>query len=175
MYKLFLYASIIILISFIVLSSVDSVPIKVVLGLIGLTFIPQVRKKLYKTPLVIRKSMVALYTSMLLTLFIIFPDIDSLIKEPNIFLSGFTMIIFIFSSSLLGTFIYGIPVSLFSDLIITNVKKYRFYISLLMHIGFGLLSFFFLGSLMMVATLGAILFFLIDEFARKKEYLPCKI
>ncbi|AIY05696.1 hypothetical protein Plano_1731 [Planococcus sp. PAMC 21323] len=38
-----------------------------------------------------------------------------------------------------------------------------------MHIGFGLLSFFFLGPLMVLAAFMAILFFLIDEFLRKRE------
>ncbi|WP_064093163.1 hypothetical protein [Rossellomorea aquimaris] len=175
MYKLFLYSSVCILITFIILSGVGSTPIKVVLGIIGLTFIPQVRKKLYKTPLVIIKSKVALYTSLFLTLLMIFPDIDLMIKEPNSVFSGFTISILIFSSSLLGTIIYGIPVSLFSDLITANVKKYRFYISFLVHMGFGLLSFFFLGPLMNVVTICAILFFLIDELCKKKKYFPYEI
>ncbi|MGM0843621.1 MAG: hypothetical protein ACQEUT_01490 [Bacillota bacterium] len=170
MYKLILNISVFTLIYFIIWVGVDSIPIKVMLGMIGLTLLPKVRKKLYQTQLVIRKSKVALFTSVLLTLGVILPDIDSLIKEPGILLSDFSIVIFIFSTSMLGTFLYGIPVSLFSDLITANGRKYRFYLSFLVHIGFGLLSFLFLGALMNIAVLCALIFFLIDEFLRKKEY-----
>ncbi len=172
MSKLFLHTSFFTLIYFIIWVGVESIHIKVVLSIIGLTFIPQVRKKLYKTPLVIRKSKVALYTSFFFTFFLF---ILILITKSNINSTAFTVIILIFLYSLLGSLIYGIPVSLFSDLITANVKKYRFYLSFLVHIGFGLLSFFFLGSLMILATFIALLFFLIDEFIRKKEYTHFKM
>jgi hypothetical protein len=172
MYKLFLHTSVFTLIYFVIWVGVESIHIKVVLSIIGLTFIPRVRQKLYKTPLVIRKSKVAIYTSLFIT-FLLF--ILALITEPNIDSTAFNVIFLIFLYSLLGNFIYGIPVSLFSDLITANVKKYRIYLSFLVHIGFGLLSFFFLGSLMILATFFALLFFLIDEFVRKREYTPFEI
>ncbi|MCT2536216.1 hypothetical protein NC661_16740 [Aquibacillus koreensis] len=172
MYKLFLYSSVFTLIYFIIWVGVESIHIKVILGIVGLTFLPRVRKNLYKTPLVIRKSKVALYTSLFFTFLLFILDIKALMTEPNM---DFTVIILIFLYSFLGSFIYGIPVSLFSDLITANVKKYRFYLSFLVHIGFGLLSFFFLGPLMIIATFIALLFFLIDEFLRKRDYIPFEI
>jgi hypothetical protein len=175
MYKLFLYTSIFTLVYFIIWVGVESIPIKVVLGIIGLTFIPQVRRRFYKTPLVIRKSKVALFSSLFLTLMLLILDIKAFIAEPNIDFTDFTIIILIFLYSLLGSFIYGIPVSLFSDLVTTNTKKFRFYFSFLVHIGFGLLTFFFLGPVMILSTFCAFLFFLIDEFLRKKEHFSLEI
>lgn len=172
MYKYFLYTSVFTLIYFIIWIGIESIQIKVVLGIIGLTFIPKIRKKLYTTPHVIRKSKVAIFASLFFTFLLFILDIKTFILEPNF---DFSVNIIIFLSTLLGSVIYGIPVSLFSDLITKNVMKYRFYLSLLVHIGFGLLSFFFLGPLMIFATTFALLFFLIDEFIRKREYIPFEI
>ncbi|MBN8203493.1 hypothetical protein [Bacillus sp. NTK034] len=175
MYKSFLYALVLTLLYFIIWVGIESIHIKVVIGIIGLTFIPQVRKKLYKTPLVIRKSKVALYTSLFFTFLLFILDIKSLITETNNSSIDFNVIVLIFLSSLLGSFMYGIPVSLLSDFITTNVKRFRFYLSLLVHIGFSLISFFFLGPLMILATIFAFLFFLIDEFVRKRENTALEI
>ncbi|WKA56557.1 hypothetical protein [Planococcus shixiaomingii] len=169
MYKNFLYASVVPLIVFIIWVGVESIEIKIALGIIGLTFIPKIRIRLYKTPLVIRKSKVALYSSFLLIFLILIFDIITRETEYNVNYMHPSFIVFVFLSCLLGSFIYGIPVSLFSDLITANVKKYRFFLSLIVHIGFGLLSFFFLGHLMLFATFLALLFFLIDEFFKKRE------
>lgn len=171
-YKLLLYASVFSMLYLIVWLGVESIQIKIVLGIIGLTFIPKIRRKIYKTPLVIRKSKVALYTSFCLTFIIFILDLQTSITEPHLNFNDVSFITLIFLSSLLGSFIYGIPVSLFSDFITINVKKYRLHLSFLLHIGFGLITFFFLGPLMVLATLCALLFFLIDEFSRKKEDSP---
>ncbi len=169
LYKQFLYALFFSMLYLIVWLGVESIQIKIVLGIIGLTFIPNIRRKVYKVPLVIRKSKVALYTSFCFTFLIFILDIQTSITEPNLNFNDVSFITFIFLSSLLGSFIYGIPVSLFSDSITKNVKKYRLHLSFLLHIGFGLITFFFLGPLMVLATLCALLFYLIDEFLRKKR------
>lgn len=172
MYKFLLYASIVTLIVFIIWVGVESLEIKIVLGIIGLTFIPEVRKKLYQAPLVIRKIKVALYTSFLLIFLLLIFNLKTLITEHNM---DFIFVILVFLSCLLGSFVYGIPVSLFSDFVTANVQKFRFLLSFFVHIGFGCISFFFLGPLMFLATFIALLFFLIDEFLRKREYIYIEI
>jgi hypothetical protein len=174
-YKFFLYVSVLSMLYLIIWLGIESIQIKIVLGIIALTFIPNVRRKLYKAPLVIRKSRVALYTSLCFTFLIFIFDITTSITEPNLDFNDFSFIILIFLSSLLGSFIYGIPVSLFSDFITINVKKYRLHLSFLVHIGFGLITFFFLGPLMILATLCALLFFLIDTFVKKREHVHYEI
>ncbi|WP_038704102.1 hypothetical protein [Planococcus sp. PAMC 21323] len=166
MYKVILYLSVVILISFIIWVGVESLPVKVALAIIGLTFLPKTRKKLYKPLLVIRKGKVAFYASLLFTFLLLIFDIKTVITGSS---TDFIFSIFVLSSCLLGNIIYGIPVSLLADLVTTHVRKYRVYLSFLVHIGFGLLSFFFLGPLMVLAAFMAILFFLIDEFLRKRE------
>ena len=172
MHKCILYIPVVTLISFIIWVGVESLPIKIALAIIGVTFLPKIRKKLYKPLLVIRKGKVALYASLLFTFILLILDIKTVITEPDI---NFTFSIFILLSCLLGSIIYGIPVSLLADLITANVRKYRVYLSFLVHIGFGLLSFFFLGPLMVLAAFLAILFFLIDEFLRKKGPISFEI
>ncbi|WP_226643152.1 hypothetical protein [Mesobacillus subterraneus] len=170
-YKLFLYVSLFTMLYSIIWLGVESIQIKIVLGIIGLTFIPKVRRRLYHAPLVIRKSKVALYTSLCFTFLIFIFDIKTSMTEPNLGFNDFSFIILIFFSSLLGSFIYGLPVSLFSDFITLNVKKYRLHLSFLVHIGFGLFTFFFLGPLMILATFFASLFFLIDKIVEKREHV----
>jgi len=169
MYKSFLYTSVFAVLYFIIWVGVESIQIKVVLFIIGLTLIPKVRIKLYKTPLVIRKSKVALYTSLFFTFLLFILDNALFTTETKIGFTDFSVFILVFFFSLLGSIIYGIPVSLLSDFITTNIKKFRIYLSFLVHFGFGLISFFFLGPLMIIATIFALLFFLIDEIVRKKE------
>lgn len=171
MYKFLLYSSFVSLIGFIILAGIESLAIKITLGIIGLTFIPQARKKLYKAPRVIRKCKVAFYSSILFTfLFLIF-DLKTLLTEHTL---DFAFIALVFLSCLLGSFIYGIPVSLVTEFLTANVQEFRFPLSLLIHIGFGILSFFSLGSFMFLAIFIAVLFFFIDEFLRNREDVHIK-
>jgi hypothetical protein len=176
MYKIFLYTSVFSLLFFIIWVGVETIHIKVVLGVIGLTFlIPKVRKKLYKARLLIRKSIVALYTSLILTCLSFIFVFKEVLTKSDFELTNFMLIFAIFLYSALGNFIYGIPVSLFSDLVTANLKKFRIYSSFLIHIGFGLLTCFFIGPGMIFAALCSLIFFLIDEFLRKRDYSPYEI
>lgn len=166
MYKIFLYTTVFTLSFFIIWVAVEPIQIKVLLGVIGLTFlVPQIRTRLYKTSFIIRKCKVAFYSSLVFTFLFFSIDIKAFIKDPYI---DFTIVFLIFSFSALGYFIYGIPVSLLSDSITTKLKTSRFYASGLIHIGFGLLT-YFIGLGLIFPTLCSVIFFLIDEFLRKRE------
>lgn len=169
MYKFLLYAWIVTLIVFIIWVGVGSIEVKIALAIIGLTFIPKIRNKLYKAPLVIRKSKVAFYSSFLAIFLLLIIDLVTWGTEYTIDFADMVFMIFIFLSFLLGSVIYGIPVSLLSDFLTADVKKLRFLLAFIVHIGFGIISFFFLGGYMIFAAFLALLFFLIDEFLRKRE------
>lgn len=169
MYKFLMYTSIVTLIFLIVWVGVESIEIKAALYIIVLTFIPSIRKKLYKTQLVIRKIIVALYASILSIILIFVFDLITWFTEYNMDSADFSFIILVFLSCLLGSFIYGIPVSLLSDFLTAILKSYRFFLALLIHMVFGFISFYIIDALMVVAMLVALLFFFIDEFLRKRE------
>lgn len=166
MSKFLLYSSSFMLMAIIVWLGVESLEIKLALGIISLTFIPGISNKLYKAPLVIRKGKVAFYTPFLFALlFFIF----SLMTETTLHNEDYTILILVFPTCLLGSVLYGIPVSLISDLLTANAQEFRIPLSLLLHIGFAIASLFFLNDLMILAVFISILFFLIDEFLRRKE------
>jgi hypothetical protein len=144
--------------------SVEPLQLKVFLWSVCLALlIPQIRKKLFKTSLVIRKCKVALYSTLAFTFLGCLNLTDRSIDFAGLY--------FVFMLSLLGIFIYGIPVSLFSDFITSKLRSSRFYVSGLLHIGFGLLTYFIgFGILMIFPTFCSIIFFLIDEFLRKREF-----
>ena len=130
-------------------------------------FLPGISNKLYKAPLVIRKGKVAFYTSFLFALlFFIF----SLMTETTLHNEDYTILILVFLTCFLGSVLYGIPVSLISDFLTANAQEFRIPLSLLLHIGFAIASLFFLNDLMILAVFISILFFLIDEFLRRKEW-----
>lgn len=162
MYKVFLYISLLTLPLFIVWVGVESLQVKVVLGIIWFTIlIPQIRKKLYNS-IVIRKIKVALYCSLIFTLLSPFTDIKAFSD------TGFGILWLIFFFTLLVYLIYGLPVSIVSDLITKKLKTSRFYASGLLHIGFGLVTYFF-GLELLLATMCSLVFFLIDELLRLRK------
>ncbi len=169
MYKNFFYIAIATLLAFIIWIGIEPIELKIALGIIALTLLPKIRKKLYTVPLVLRKSKAAFLASFLLLSLLLLLNLPTWLTGFSMSFVDFTFTIFLFLSFLLGTVVYGIPVSLFSDFVTAKIKGFRFFLAFIIHIGFGLGSFFFLGPLMIVATLLALLFFLIDEVLRKRE------
>lgn len=80
-------------------------------------------------------------------------------------LSGFFIIAFFFAG--IGNFLYGIPVSYFSDFLKNKVDKYKFNIAAFIHILFGFLTIFVIGELGLFAVFCSLFFFLFDEWQKK--------
>ena len=169
MYKVFLYTLVFSVLAFIVWGSFLEIEVKITLSLIALTLLPTIRKKLYKDDSVFRKGKAALYASLLLTTFVLLLTIGSIIMGSDVDFAALWLAVFLFMILLFGCVFYGIPVSSLSDLATSNVKHYRFPLAFLIHLGFGLISYLFLGPLMYFVLLVTVVFFLFDEFLRKRE------
>lgn len=168
MYKVFLYSLVFSILAFIVWGSFFEIEIKIALSLIMLTFLPAISKRLYSWDATIRKIKAALYASLFLTGFALLLSIGSIIKGQHIDFASLWFTLFLFLIFLLGSVVYGVPVSSFSDLATARVTRYRFALAFIVHLGFGLISYLFLGPLMYFALIVAVVFFLFDEFLRKQ-------
>jgi len=169
MYKVFLYILVFSILAFIVWGSFFWIQVKITLSLIALTFLPVISKKLYNDEALFRKGKAAIYASLLLTAFILLSTIGSMIMGNGADFAALWLTVFLFLVFLFGSVVYGIPVSSFSDLATSTVKRYRFPLAFLIHVGFALFSYLFLGTLMFFALFVALVFFLFDELLRKRE------
>lgn len=169
MYKVFLYILVFSILAFIVWGSFFWIQIKITLSLIALTLLPVIRKKLYNDDALFRKGKAAIYASLLLTAFIMLSTIGSMVMANDADFAALWLTVLWFLVFLFGSVVYGIPVSSLSDLATSNVKRYRFPLAFLIHLGFGLLSYLFLGPIMYFALIVAVVFFLSDELLRKRE------
>jgi hypothetical protein len=104
-----------------------------------------------------RKALTALYTSILLTIglevFTLIEDLsEAIISTP-----------FVFFYALIGNFVYGLPVSLFTEYITKSMEgRKQLLFSFSIHVFFGLITVFFLDWLDVYAIISSLLFFLID-------------
>ncbi|KKI93279.1 hypothetical protein WQ54_05465 [Bacillus sp. SA1-12] len=69
----------------------------------------------------------------------------------------------------IGNFVYGIPVSLLSDYLSSKLPKFRFILAGLIHLFFGVLTVFIIHGLAYFAMVAAFLFFLFDEWQKRKN------
>ncbi|RFU60776.1 DUF6843 domain-containing protein [Peribacillus glennii] len=84
---------------------------------------------------------------------------------------GFTgYVLFVLIYAFIGNVIYGIPVSILSDFATKKMKKSRFIFACLIHLLFGLLSSVFLQDLGIYAVSCSFLFFLLEEWQRRRKY-----
>ncbi|MFE4813741.1 hypothetical protein ACFQ9Y_21820 [Peribacillus simplex] len=148
----------------IVLVSTTPIIIKNLLALITIAFLfPAIRKLLFKDKF--RKIKVAFYSSLTFTigLFLV-----SIFEEPSFNFDGdfFLIIIIVLFYSLIGNFLYGLPVSLIAEIISMKYFNIRFWLSGLIHIGFGLATYFIdPGGFFIFAVICSIIFFALDEIA----------
>lgn len=145
----------------ILLVSSSPVIIKTLLVMITIGFLfPIIRKILCKDKC--RKLKVALCTSFIFTVgcFVIalFEDHSF---DPNEELFSLTIIVLVFS--LIGNFVYGLPVSLMAEFISEKLIHFRFWLSGLIHIGFGFGTYLFVPELSVAAMICSIIFFTLDE------------
>ncbi|WP_342602772.1 hypothetical protein [Peribacillus sp. FSL E2-0159] len=149
----------------IVLVSTTPLIIKTLLAFITIAFVfPVIRKLLFKDKF--RKIKVAFYSSLTFTigLFLV-----SIIDESSFNLDGdfFQIIIIVLFYSLIGNFLYGLPVSLIAEFISMKFFNIRFWLSGLIHIGFGLATYFIdPGGFFIFAIICSIIFFALDEITK---------
>lgn len=159
------------LVLFIIFVSTIPTYIKFVLAIFTISFlIPIARERMFENRL--RKIKVAFYTSLIFSLgFIVVPILEELPSIDISTIAGF-LLIFFFSS--IGIFCYGIPASIIAELVSKRYKKYRVWVSGIIHIGFGLFTAIFGlfdeldAGLFILPTICSIIFFLIDQVTRKR-------
>lgn len=169
MYKAFVYILVLSILAFVIWASFFWIQLKIALSLIVLTSLPIIRKKLYNDEALFRKGKAALYASLSLTAFGLLIIMGSTLLDEGMDFSALLLTVFYFIVFLFGSVVYGIPVSSFSDLVTARTTRYRFPLAFLIHLGFGLLSYLFLGPVMYFALIMAVIFFVFDEVLRKKE------
>lgn len=168
MYKAFVYILVLSILAFVIWASFFWIQLKIALSLIVLTSLPIIRKKLYNDEALFRKGKAALYASLLVSCFVLLLTISSFIMDKGTDFAALWLTVFLFLILLFGSVVYGIPVSSFSDLVTARTTRYRLPLAFLIHLGFGLLSYLFLGPVMYFALIMAVIFFVFDEVLRKK-------
>ncbi|MBU8878218.1 hypothetical protein BGM26_04320 [Bacillus sp. FJAT-29790] len=156
--------------SIILLLSTTPIIIKTLLVIITIGFLfPIIRENLFKDKF--RKIKVAFYSSLTFTIgFFLISFLISLIEEQSFNFSGdlFLFIIVLFYS-LIGNFVYGLPVSLIAEFISMKFFNFRIWLSGLIHIGFGLGTYFIDPNFLIPAIICSIIFFALDEITKKKS------
>ncbi|MFJ5763694.1 hypothetical protein ACIQAA_32320 [Neobacillus sp. NPDC093182] len=153
----------------ILLVSTTPIIIKTLLIMVTIGFLfPIIRKILFKDEF--RKIKVAFYSSLTFTigLFLI-SFLSSIIEEQTINLNGesFIFIIIVMIYSLIGNFVYGLPVSQIAEFISMKFINIRFWLSGLIHIGFGFGTYFIAPDFSIPAIICSIIFFSLDEITKK--------
>ncbi|WML58561.1 hypothetical protein [Neobacillus sp. PS2-9] len=114
-----------------------------------------------------RKLKVAFYSSLVFTIGLFFVSI--LMEDSFHFTGGeFLFIFIVLFYSLIGNFVYGLPVSALAEWISMKFSTFRFWLSGLIHIGFGLATYFIAPGFSVPAIICSILFFAFDEITRKR-------
>ncbi|WP_191274085.1 hypothetical protein [Neobacillus kokaensis] len=152
----------------ILLVSETPIIIKTLLIIMTIGFLfPVIRKILFQDKF--RKIKVAIYTSLTFTIgfFLL-----SLIMNQSINLNGeaFLFVFIVLLYSLIGNFVYGLPVSLIAEFISLKFCHIRFWLSGFIHIGFGLGTFFMAPDFYIPAIICSIIFFIFDEIGKKINF-----
>jgi hypothetical protein len=109
---------------------------------------------------VVRKVKSALYSSLILSGVFIIPGLS----EPD----GWILGLIVLAYSLLGTFVYGLPVSFLSDFLTKKMTKGKIVAAGFVHIILAYLTVFLIDGLAAFAVISAFLFFVIDELLKRK-------
>ncbi len=110
--------------------------------------------------------------------------ITTLILALNVRFNGGTPSFLLFPYSLVFVMVYGLPVSVLSDLVTKKIHGFsRLTVAFIIHISFGLSFIYFLSLIEpdfgglgpfdnlygVTAVIGSIIFFVLDEYLRKKN------
>lgn len=117
--------------------------------------------------MILRKVKVAFHTSILFTFTMFLISLPSIRNDLSFNEHLIPQYLVIFVYSLIGTYIYGLPVSLIAEWVTLRLKFFRLILSGLIHIGFGLITFGFSGDLFIFIVICSVLFFVIDEVLRR--------
>jgi len=134
---------------------------------IGILF-PHFRRILFKDRF--RKIIVAFYSSVTFTIgLFLFTFLTAVFNEQSFHFSSeiipFMIIVLIYS--LMGNFVYGLPVSLIAELISIKFSTIRIWLSGAIHIGSGLATYLFVPEFTIPAVICSVIFFALDEIIRK--------
>lgn len=117
-----------------------------------------------------RKIKTAFYTSIIFSIGVfLFSFVTAIFEGDPYVIDGrlYQYIIVVFTFSLLGNFIYGLPASLIAELISKKFAAFRFWLSGLIHIGFGLVTYFIFPGFSIPAVCCSVIFFIVDEKMRR--------
>lgn len=144
------------------------------IALLGVVFvifmIPTLRGIIVKDNF--RKVKAAIYTSICFTIgLFIFYFVVSLFRGDAYIVEGeyFLSMVVVLLLSLLGNFVYGLPASLVAEGISMKVLRSRRWVSGLIHIGFGALTYFIYPGFSLPAVCCSVIFFLWDERMRMDD------
>ncbi|CAN7173416.1 hypothetical protein [Rossellomorea sp. LjRoot5] len=157
----------------ILLVSETSVEVMAFLGLLVVIIsVPAIRQGIWKDNF--RKVKAAFYTTVCFTigLFIFYFSLSIFAGDSYSTggeLSLFVLVVFLFS--LIGNVFYGLPVSLVAEYISIKFSSMRPWVSGVIHIGLGAITYFIFPGLSLGAISCAVIFFIIDEVLYKKSVL----
>ncbi len=152
---------------------VSHTPIKVIALLVLLIvsfLVPAIREGIWREGY--RKIKVAFYTSVCFTICLfIFYFAMSIFKGDSYSADGelSLFILVVLLSSLIGNFLYGLPVSLLAEYISMRFSSMRLWISGIIHIGFGAFTYFIFPGFSVAAMCSAVIFFIVDERIRRNN------
>ena len=116
-----------------------------------------------------RKVRAALFTSLGFTigLFVFYFFVS--LFDGDVYSIDFLSMLMILIFSLLGNFLYGIPASIVAEAIAMRFMGNRVWVSGLIHIGFGAVTYFYNPGFSAAAVCCSILFFIMDERIRRNH------
>ncbi|RAZ69626.1 hypothetical protein [Planococcus maitriensis] len=169
MIKLLLYAPFAIVLGLVIWARLEFIEVYIALGIIALSYIPNIRRALYKPVLVKRKAKAAIWSAVgpNLVWWLLYLASGPMISHMTY--ADYMFGVYIFLAFLFGNFVYGLPVSLVSDWATAGAGKWRFVLAFVIHMGFAFASYFFLDGFAFFAVISAFAFFLIDELLRKRS------
>jgi Na+/melibiose symporter-like transporter len=155
----------------ILVASHTSFDVVALLGVVLVIFMfPAFRENIVKDKF--RKFKAAIYTSICFTIgLFIFYFVVSLFRGDAYMVEGdyFLSVVVVFLLSLLGNFVYGLPVSLVAEVISMKVLRNRRWVSGLIHIGFGAVTYYIYPAFSLPAVCCSVIFFLWDERMRMDD------
>ncbi|MEZ0482114.1 hypothetical protein [Planococcus sp. SSTMD024] len=169
MYKYLLYIPVLIILGFVIWTSFLATGLKIAFSLIILILFLTINKCLSTKSTLFRKVKAASFASVSPIVLAFLLDNLMGTDSSGTDLADLYFIASVFLIFLFGCVVYGIPVSLVSDFVTSGVKRFRFPLAFIIHLGFGLFTYLFLGTLMYFALFAAVVFFLFDEFLRKRD------
>jgi hypothetical protein len=117
--------------------------------------------------MLIRKIKVAFLTSILVTFVTFLIAIPFFLKDLSLNEEIIPQFLLIFIYSLIGNYLYGLPVSLIAEWVTSKLKFFRMALSGLIHIVFSLLTFSLSGDFFFFIVISSVLFFITDEVYRR--------